>query len=144
MATRFPLRMLGLPEQNVRMAKLPGFRLVQRRSGSMAWEGCLQPTPTSTIYKVQIRYSPPEWPKVFVIEPEMMRRTPEERIPHLYKEGNLCLFLPFGHEWTGERSIVELVPWTSLWLVNYEAWLATGEWLGGGEHPAPRIPRRMR
>lgn len=28
------------------------------------------------------------------------------------------------------------VPWTMEWLVDFELWLATGEWLGGGEHPA--------
>jgi hypothetical protein len=31
-----------------------------------------------------------------------------------------------------------VVPWTSEWLVFYELWLITGEWLGGGTHPAPR------
>lgn len=25
--------------------------------------------------------------------------------------------------------------WASLWLFFYEVWLATGDWLGGGEHP---------
>ena len=30
------------------------------------------------------------------------------------------------------------VPWTSEWLLNYEIWLATGTWYGGGEWP----PRR--
>jgi len=30
------------------------------------------------------------------------------------------------------------VPWTAEWLANYEVWLATGEWHGGGEWP----PRR--
>jgi hypothetical protein len=28
-----------------------------------------------------------------------------------------------------------IVPWAALWLVFYEYWLATGLWLGGGEHP---------
>lgn len=28
-----------------------------------------------------------------------------------------------------------IVPWTAEWLLNYELWLATGEWVGGGEHP---------
>lgn len=28
-----------------------------------------------------------------------------------------------------------IIPWTSEWLFNYEVWLATGEWRGGGMHP---------
>ena len=28
-----------------------------------------------------------------------------------------------------------ILPWTSLWLYFYELWHATGQWLGGGEHP---------
>ena len=31
-----------------------------------------------------------------------------------------------------------IVPWASLWLYYYEVWHATGEWLGGGEHPIAR------
>ena len=27
-----------------------------------------------------------------------------------------------------------IIPWTIEWLYFYELWLATGEWLGGGEH----------
>ena len=27
-----------------------------------------------------------------------------------------------------------IIPWTVEWLYYYELWLATGEWLGGGEH----------
>ncbi|MDY0295864.1 MAG: hypothetical protein RB296_00975 [Acidobacteriota bacterium] len=27
-----------------------------------------------------------------------------------------------------------IVPWASEWLIFYELWLATGEWLGGGIH----------
>jgi hypothetical protein len=25
-----------------------------------------------------------------------------------------------------------IVPWLLAWLIDYELWLATGEWLGGG------------
>jgi hypothetical protein len=28
-----------------------------------------------------------------------------------------------------------IVPWISEWLMYYELWLSTGEWLGGGIHP---------
>jgi hypothetical protein len=28
-----------------------------------------------------------------------------------------------------------ILPLASIWLFYYEMWQATGEWLGGGEHP---------
>jgi len=31
-----------------------------------------------------------------------------------------------------------ILPWASLWFFYYEIWLATGEWVGGGEHPGDR------
>jgi hypothetical protein len=31
-----------------------------------------------------------------------------------------------------------IVPWIDLWLINYEYWLATGIWFGGGQHPQPK------
>ena len=34
-----------------------------------------------------------------------------------------------------------IIPWTIEWLYFYELWLATGEWLGGGEHPGVGIPK---
>ncbi len=33
------------------------------------------------------------------------------------------------------RIATTVIPWLLEWLVYYEAWQATGEWLGGGEHP---------
>lgn len=28
-----------------------------------------------------------------------------------------------------------ILPWTAEWLLHYEVWLVTGEWVGGGVHP---------
>jgi hypothetical protein len=51
-------------------------------------------------------------------------------------EERLCLYLPSADEWMPTQLIAEtIVPWTSLWLFYYETWHATGEWLGGGDHP---------
>jgi hypothetical protein len=57
----------------------------------------------------------------------------------------LCLFLG-NHEWHESIPIADtLVPWASEWLFFYELWLATGEWLGEGEHPRPGgVDRRAR
>jgi hypothetical protein len=38
-----------------------------------------------------------------------------------------------------------IIPLASLWLFYYEVWFATGEWLGGGEHPGEHEsdPKKM-
>ncbi len=138
------LRVLGLPEQYAHMAvALPAFRVVKRTRTVIVWEGILQPTPLSERYTIRLEYALPNAPKVFVVKPELTRRRPEEPIPHMYEQKTLCLFLPFGSEWTGEQSLAHLIPWASLWLAHYEAWHATGEWLGGGVHP-PRSTGRKK
>ena len=42
-------------------------------------------------------------------------------------------------EWNADMLISEsVVPWTSEWLLHYELWLATDEWLGGGHELGPK------
>lgn len=102
----------------------------------VTWTGTLQPTSLSKVYTVQIEYSlNMNQPNVTVLSPPLMKRG-DESIPHVYPGNKLCLFLPRKKEWTKEKLISQtIIPWTSLWLYYYEMWHATGEWLGGGEHP---------
>ena len=72
----------------------------------------------------------------------LRRRTPDEPIPHTF-EGDQpdtddpCLYLPGSGEWSSDKKLaLTFVPWLSLWLFFYESWLVTGEWQGGGVHPA--------
>ena len=65
--------------------------------------------------------------------------------PHNYgidrkkREVELCLYR--GQEFTSRKLLAEtIIPWAIEWLYFYEGWLATGKWLGGGEHP--RVKRR--
>jgi hypothetical protein len=62
-----------------------------------------------------------------------------ESLPHVYRDGTLCLHL--SGEWNENIYLVDsIVPWTAEWLANYEIWLATGDWHGGGERPPRRSP----
>ena len=55
----------------------------------------------------------------------------------MYSDGTLCLHK--SGDWTQYMFIADsTVPWAAEWLANYEIWLATGDWHGGGEWP----PRR--
>lgn len=54
----------------------------------------------------------------------------------MYTDGSLCLHVP--GEWRPDMLLAAtIVPWTLEWLVHYEAWLATGEWRGGGVDHGP-------
>ncbi len=75
-------------------------------------------------------------PKVYLISPKLIQKN-GELVPHLYDQETqrLCLFMPKYEEWKPFMYISEtIIPWASEWLVFYELWLSTGEWLGGGEH----------
>jgi hypothetical protein len=95
----------------------------------------LQPTPLSRSYRVEICYRARCEPAVRVLDTLETREG--KSLPHVYRGGTLCLYE--SGDWNGSMSLAEsIVPWTAEWLANYEIWLATGDWHGGGEWPPPR------
>lgn len=102
----------------------------------LIWVGQLTPSSLSRTYTVRLRYRLRRSPTVEVLDPPLEDRE-GERPPHLYPGKRLCLFRPGRYEWDGSMFLAEtIIPWASEWLFNYEIWRATGEWCGGGEHPA--------
>lgn len=97
----------------------------------------LQPTDGSPVYKVKVVAR--EWKSsvdIFVVEPNLAEMAGEHKIPHIYKNGSLCLFYPKNKEWSFDDNWGKtLIPWTCLWLYYFEIWYETGEWMGGGIHP---------
>jgi hypothetical protein len=110
---------------------------------TFTWNGNVQPTPLNEIYKIRIRYKLGCYPEVIVKEPKLQGRD-GQLIPHMYEQKRLCLFNPHKLEWNTRMRIADtILPWTSLWLYYYEIWLATGQWLGGGDHPTPTPERNQ-
>jgi hypothetical protein len=109
--------------QNLRMGQLfPGFHYSWRTS---TWTGYLQPSPSSSRYRVQIAFRGTGRPVVQVLEPKI-----SDDAPHTYSDGSLCLYYRDG-TWTKAKMLAEtILPWTAEWLYFYEYWLATGKWLG--------------
>lgn len=104
------------------------------RKNRLRWTVTLKPSSLSDEYKVRLLYSLERSPKVFVGNPELLKRN-DERIPHRYADGSLCLYLPAAREWDSSMYLADtIVPWTAEWLIHYELWHATGEWHGGGFH----------
>lgn len=70
---------------------------------------------------------------MWVLSPALFCRPGADRIPHMYNQERLCLYMPGSGEWAGDMSLGHtVIPWISVWLFYYELWHATGEWLGGG------------
>lgn len=107
----------------------------------IVWVGELQPSPLSRVYLVRVEYQPQHGrPKVTVADPPLQLREGEISLPHVFPGNELCLHV-FG-EWNDSMPLTDLIPWASEWLFFYELWVATGAWLGGGQAPPPRAPKR--
>lgn len=95
----------------------------------------LQPSAASCSYAVQVSYRHRHSPVTQVREPVLELRPGATRLPHVYGDGTLCLYLP--GEWNSTMSIAHTIfPWASEWLLHYEIWRATGRWTGGGHQPS--------
>jgi hypothetical protein len=104
----------------------------------LRWAGKLQPTPMSPLYDIAVNYELGSPPKIYVLKPKL--EIPKgKKLPHTYnqKKQRICLYYPNGNhpDWNRSQPIsTTIIPWASEWLLHYEIWLATGEWIGGGIH----------
>lgn len=119
----------------------PDFQGKRLGDGTLVWSGPLRPK--AQIYEVFLFWKPGAMmlPYVMVAEPKLQPRPggTYAAIPHLIFDQNdpegsgLCLFDPEGGEWSPARLIAETtIPWASEWLLYYELWHLTGEWLAPG------------
>lgn len=102
----------------------------------------LKPTENSIEYTVKL-YAKQGSKSVnlFVVKPQIKYNEGGKKVPHLYRDGSLCLYYPDYNEWSYRDSWAEtLIPWASLWLFYYEIWKETNQWLGGGIHGKKDIP----
>jgi hypothetical protein len=128
MATMARARSLSMAQQAVGLRSVfPDADLILKPHG-LRWTGQLQPCDLSRVYVIRIDYAQGRYPAVRVLAPEL-KATEAGFLPHTYDDGTLCLH--DVRQWTGAMLIVDtIVPWTAEWLLYYEMWLATGEWLG--------------
>lgn len=116
-------------------AKIPESDLYLKRDYLRA-RGKISPTPRSRWYTYEVKYKSQQNIRIFILDPLIKTELNGKKAEHLYKDGSLCLFFPKAKEFDSKKLIVDyIIPWISLWLFFYEAWLVTGKWLGGGIHP---------
>jgi hypothetical protein len=134
-------RPLNLGQQALALRRAFPEAVVSLRGGRLIWTSWLQPTALSRRYLLSVELGHDGLPHVRVVRPQLESRSGAS-LPHIYGEGTLCLYT--RGEWNPGMSLVlTIVPWAAEWLLNYEIWLATGEWYGGGEWP-PRRPDRLK
>lgn len=113
----------------------PDSDCVASRNECLVWNGFIQPTPCSPNYSIKLTYRIRKRPEIIVLSPKLEKWN-GQRLPHTFSSERLCLYRNIYGEWSSDKSIATtIIPWTSLWLYFYEIWLATGKWMGGGEHP---------
>jgi hypothetical protein len=135
-------RQLTVIQQAVRLkTRFPNERQPEVKLGQLTWTVTLKPTPMSVHYTARVRYKHRQRPVVTVVSPELQTRQGEP-LPHVYSGDELCLY--YGSEFDGGEHFIAdtIVPWTSEWLMYYEMWLTTGEWLASEvRHDAGSIKR---
>lgn len=112
---------------------------IDKKKSQLFWSGKIRPSPLSKEYVVVLFYHLGESPKVWVVGNEL-EQLDNPNFPHKFridcenKMVRICLYR--YAEFNSSKFLSNtIIPWTVEWLYFYELWLATGEWLGGGEHP---------
>jgi hypothetical protein len=146
---------LSVDEQNAAIRRLfPDFRLTANADWIGVWEGPLRPaSKTYTIRIVYFRrkffdgwFLSNSYVTVHVVDPLIGKLMLDGNIlPHIYWNDRaplwpaLCLWDPEEMLWDPEISIATtIIPWTSEWLLFFEYWQISGEFLGPGRHPLRR------
>jgi hypothetical protein len=97
------------------------------RGLDLSCRGRIRPADGCGLYRVELRYSSGDPPTVRITEPQI---EPNSRL-HMYRDGTLCLYDWRDQPWSDKWHLHEtIIPWTAEWLVFYELFLATGQWLG--------------
>lgn len=113
---------------------------ITHNKGKLTWEARLTPTEGCETYELRLTWSRGRFPEVWARAGALERCEDLGSIPHQFgfddksKSVKLCLQ---RRDWDSGQLIADTyVSWAMEWLVFFELWLATGEWLGGGEHVA--------
>lgn len=120
---------------------LPGTTYTFRSGRELVYRLKISPSPVSRLYACELHVKPGcGFPEMIVVSPNLQALAGTRPLPHIYpykgQGTKLCLWVPRYEEWTHSMKLIETyVPWTAEWLLYFEHWLVTDEWLGGGEHP---------
>ena len=113
----------------------------------LSWSFQVAPTPFSRSYGARIDYRHGASPHVYIDDPDLAVLADGRRLPHVYEQSptRLCLYLPGSGQWADWMRLDQtVVPWAILWLLYFEQWLVSDQWMGGGQHPVEGPVRKSR
>ncbi len=79
------------------------------------------------------------WPRFSVLTPDLQTLAGLRTLPHIYRSDGpgviLCLWYPKLCEWSEQLKLGETyIAWAIEWLIYFEDWLFSNQWMGGGHH----------
>ena len=103
----------------------------------LIWRHVITPSSLSATYNVELAYVRDGHPNVYIVNPKLALYPGELKLPHVYDTEKqwLCLYRRAAGEWKSNMFLADtVIPWACEWLLQYEFWLSTGTWHGGGIH----------
>jgi len=113
----------------------PCFRC-ELRPNHLICKGIITPEERCDSYHIKIKYTQHGVPRVYITNPVIEPMSAY----HMYGDGSLCLYDHREAPWSAKMMLHEtIIPWTAEWIVFYELWKLTGQWLGPA---APHDPSK--
>ena len=110
----------------------------------LIWEQKIRPQLLAHTYHCRFTFRPREYPIIECLDPQLSVIANGRRLPHVYDQSepvSLCLFMHRRDCWDDDMSVAKVVvPLAFYWLANFEDWLFSGTWRGGGTHEIPFDP----
>jgi len=123
--------------------RFPAGRGFIRRS-LLVWSLTIRPHALAHAYQCKVEHKLQDYPRVYCLEPVLSKLAGGRKLPHVYARTEptwMCLFMRQRQCWNDGMSLADIVvPMTYFWLANFEDWLYSGEWRGGGTHETKPEP----
>jgi hypothetical protein len=115
--------------------------------GRLTWEQAITPHALSHTYFCRLEYSMLTYPSVYCLDPQLSLFAAGRRLPHVYTRDEpvcMCLFMRRRECWNDTKLLARVViPLAYFWLAQFEEWLFSGAWRGGGTHDTPPEPPKQ-
>jgi hypothetical protein len=109
----------------------------------LVWEQAIHPHTLAHTYRCRLEYRLGDYPQMCCLEPPLSVLAMGRYLPHVYTRTepvHICLFMHRHECWREDMILANVVvPLAYYWLANFEEWLFSGIWRGGGTHPIDSV-----